>query len=141
MRPGVGVMLVIPSIWGHWAGGEQTLRVCDGQYLTRIHTGPGQSVKDAKWLDEKLRWFFGRARTCPRRINRAKSYAVVEDHIQPSGPEVEASTIKVVQDELHTLPLPSHDVSSEIKVMVEVTLSGREGSNTTKRMGPVHHYY
>jgi hypothetical protein len=30
----------IPSIWGHWAG------------------GPGDSIADVKWLDEKLRDFF-----------------------------------------------------------------------------------
>ncbi|KAK5110447.1 hypothetical protein LTR62_005798 [Meristemomyces frigidus] len=39
MRPGVGVCIAFPSIWGHWAG------------------GPGQSTEDVKWLDSKLRWF------------------------------------------------------------------------------------
>ncbi|KAH7055847.1 homoserine acetyltransferase family protein [Macrophomina phaseolina] len=41
MRPGIGTMEAFPSIWGHWAG------------------GPGQSKDDVKWLDEKLRSFFG----------------------------------------------------------------------------------
>jgi homoserine acetyltransferase len=42
MRPGVGTLKVIPSIWGHWAG------------------GPGDSKEDLKWLDEQLREFFAR---------------------------------------------------------------------------------
>jgi homoserine acetyltransferase len=40
MKPGVGTLKVIPSIWGHWAG------------------GPGQSTEDVKWLDDRLREFF-----------------------------------------------------------------------------------
>ncbi|KAH7406856.1 homoserine acetyltransferase family protein [Phaeosphaeria sp. MPI-PUGE-AT-0046c] len=40
MREGVGRLEVYPSIWGHWAG------------------GPGDSVEDTKWLDDKLREFF-----------------------------------------------------------------------------------
>ncbi|GIZ38095.1 hypothetical protein CKM354_000151900 [Cercospora kikuchii] len=36
MRPGVGELAVFESIWGHWAG------------------GPGQSVEDAKFLQQKL---------------------------------------------------------------------------------------
>ncbi|KAF2641919.1 homoserine acetyltransferase family protein [Massarina eburnea CBS 473.64] len=40
MRPGVGELRVIPSIWGHWAG------------------GPGDSKDDVKWLDERLGEFF-----------------------------------------------------------------------------------
>ncbi|KAI4719986.1 homoserine O-acetyltransferase [Aureobasidium sp. EXF-10727] len=40
MRKGVGRLEVFPSVWGHWAG------------------GPGQSLEDVKWLDEKLREFF-----------------------------------------------------------------------------------
>ncbi|KAH8194706.1 hypothetical protein TruAng_011140 [Truncatella angustata] len=40
MNPNVGMCIVIPSIWGHWAG------------------GPGTSKEDAKWLDEKLKSFF-----------------------------------------------------------------------------------
>ncbi|KAI7539923.1 homoserine O-acetyltransferase [Hortaea werneckii] len=40
MRDGIGELKIFPSIWGHWAG------------------GPGQSVKDVKWLDERLREFF-----------------------------------------------------------------------------------
>ena len=40
MKPGVGLMDVFPSIWGHWAG------------------GPGDSKEDLKWLDEKLKAFF-----------------------------------------------------------------------------------
>ncbi|CAI6336601.1 unnamed protein product [Periconia digitata] len=42
MRPGVGELRVIPSIWGHWAG------------------GPGDSKEDVKWIDEQLRDFFSR---------------------------------------------------------------------------------
>ncbi|KAK5003742.1 hypothetical protein LTR28_009795 [Elasticomyces elasticus] len=41
MSPNIGEMHAFPSIWGHWAG------------------GPGQSTEDVKWLDEKLRSFFG----------------------------------------------------------------------------------
>ncbi|KAK4969283.1 hypothetical protein LTR66_011705 [Elasticomyces elasticus] len=41
MSPNIGNMHAFPSIWGHWAG------------------GPGQSTEDVKWLDEKLRSFFG----------------------------------------------------------------------------------
>lgn len=40
MNPGIGTMIPIPSIWGHWAG------------------GPGDNAKDVKWLDDKLREFF-----------------------------------------------------------------------------------
>lgn len=40
MRPGVGKMEPIPSVWGHWAG------------------GPGQSVDDVRWLDTRLNTFF-----------------------------------------------------------------------------------
>ncbi|RHZ47109.1 homoserine acetyltransferase family protein [Aspergillus thermomutatus] len=36
MQPGIGTLRVIPSIWGHWAG------------------GPGDSKDDVKWLDEQL---------------------------------------------------------------------------------------
>ncbi|KAE9405211.1 homoserine acetyltransferase family protein [Gymnopus androsaceus JB14] len=39
MREGVGKMMVIPSVWGHWAG------------------GPGGSLEDVQWLDERLREF------------------------------------------------------------------------------------
>ena len=42
MRPGVGVCMAFPSIWGHWAA------------------GPGGSPDDVKWLDGKLRWFIDR---------------------------------------------------------------------------------
>ncbi|CRK44165.1 hypothetical protein BN1723_019410, partial [Verticillium longisporum] len=41
MSPGIGTCVAFPSIWGHWAG------------------GPGQSTEDVKWLDAKLRVFFG----------------------------------------------------------------------------------
>ncbi|KAI9721845.1 MAG: hypothetical protein M1812_002181 [Candelaria pacifica] len=40
MRPGVGECKTIPSIWGHWAG------------------GPGDSKEDAKWIDERIDYFF-----------------------------------------------------------------------------------
>ncbi|KAE8148262.1 Alpha/Beta hydrolase protein [Aspergillus avenaceus] len=40
MRPGIGTLRIIPSIWGHWAG------------------GPGDSKEDVKWLDEQLFQFF-----------------------------------------------------------------------------------
>lgn len=40
MRAGVGTLKVIPSVWGHWAG------------------GPGDSKEDVKWLDDQLRIFF-----------------------------------------------------------------------------------
>lgn len=43
MRSGTGELKVIPSIWGHWAG------------------GPGDSKEDVKWLDTTLRDFFSRA--------------------------------------------------------------------------------
>ncbi|PVI01222.1 homoserine acetyltransferase family protein [Periconia macrospinosa] len=43
MRSGIGELKVIPSIWGHWAG------------------GPGDSKEDVKWLDDTLRDFFSRA--------------------------------------------------------------------------------
>ncbi|APA10168.1 hypothetical protein sscle_06g049380 [Sclerotinia sclerotiorum 1980 UF-70] len=36
MRPGIGTLEIIPSIWGHWAG------------------GPGDSKEDVKWLNERL---------------------------------------------------------------------------------------
>ncbi|PFH55324.1 hypothetical protein XA68_18575 [Ophiocordyceps unilateralis] len=36
MKAGVGKCIAFPSIWGHWAG------------------GPGLSVTDLEWLDEKL---------------------------------------------------------------------------------------
>ncbi|KAI4596768.1 hypothetical protein KJ359_005111 [Pestalotiopsis sp. 9143b] len=39
MTPGVGKCVVLPSIWGHWAG------------------GPGDSKEDVKWLDDRLRAF------------------------------------------------------------------------------------
>ncbi|RDA90425.1 hypothetical protein CP533_5236 [Ophiocordyceps camponoti-saundersi (nom. inval.)] len=39
MRQGVGKCVAFPSIWGHWAG------------------GPGLSVTDMKWLDDKLKTF------------------------------------------------------------------------------------
>ncbi|KAK6080075.1 hypothetical protein SCUP234_05431 [Seiridium cupressi] len=39
MSPGVGKCVVVPSIWGHWAG------------------GPGDSKEDVKWLDDKLKAF------------------------------------------------------------------------------------
>ena len=41
MREGVGKLEVFPSVWGHWAG------------------GPGQSLDDVEWLDEKLKSFLG----------------------------------------------------------------------------------
>jgi homoserine acetyltransferase len=40
MRPGVGLLKVFPSKWGHWAG------------------GPGDSKEDVKWLDKQLHDFF-----------------------------------------------------------------------------------
>ncbi|KAI9701191.1 MAG: hypothetical protein M1836_001860 [Candelina mexicana] len=40
MSPGVGECKMIPSIWGHWAG------------------GPGDSEDDAKWLDDTIGSFF-----------------------------------------------------------------------------------
>ncbi|KAA8651543.1 hypothetical protein EYZ11_008646 [Aspergillus tanneri] len=40
MKPGIGSLSVIPSIWGHWAG------------------GPGESKEDVKWIDERLSEFF-----------------------------------------------------------------------------------
>lgn len=40
MAEGRGSLGVIPSIWGHWAG------------------GPGDSQEDWKWLDEKMEQFF-----------------------------------------------------------------------------------
>ncbi|KAI1865396.1 uncharacterized protein JN550_008444 [Neoarthrinium moseri] len=39
MTPGVGKCIVIPSIWGHWAG------------------GPGTSKADETWLEQKLKPF------------------------------------------------------------------------------------
>ncbi|KAK1063541.1 hypothetical protein LTR12_006652 [Friedmanniomyces endolithicus] len=42
MRPGIGLCIAFPSIWGHWAA------------------GPGGSPDDVKWLDGKLRWFIDR---------------------------------------------------------------------------------
>ncbi|EAU34326.1 conserved hypothetical protein [Aspergillus terreus NIH2624] len=36
MQPGIGTLRVIPSIWGHWAG------------------GPGDSKEDVKWIDGQL---------------------------------------------------------------------------------------
>lgn len=39
MTPGVGKCVVLPSIWGHWAG------------------GPGDSKEDVKWLDDRLKAF------------------------------------------------------------------------------------
>jgi len=42
MRPGIGELGVIPSIWGHWAG------------------GPGDNPEDVKWLDDNLREFFSK---------------------------------------------------------------------------------
>jgi len=39
MSEGVGTCTPFPSIWGHWAG------------------GPGQSIEDVEWLDEKLKEF------------------------------------------------------------------------------------
>ena len=44
MTPDIGEMIAFPSIWGHWAG------------------GPGDSVEDVKWLDEKLRKHFAGVR-------------------------------------------------------------------------------
>jgi len=40
MRPGTGRCEAFPSKWGHWAG------------------GPGDSIEDVKWLDQKLHDFF-----------------------------------------------------------------------------------
>lgn len=40
MRPGIGTLKVIPSVWGHWGG------------------GPGDSKEDVKWLGEQLHDFF-----------------------------------------------------------------------------------
>jgi hypothetical protein len=59
MREGTGELKVFPSIWGHWAGGMNTLhdKVCDA-VLTL--PGPGQSTEDVKWLDEQLKAFFGK---------------------------------------------------------------------------------
>ncbi|KAL9628628.1 MAG: hypothetical protein Q9164_007198 [Protoblastenia rupestris] len=37
MAPGIGTLEVIPSIWGHWAG------------------GPPGNMEDVKWLDDKVR--------------------------------------------------------------------------------------
>ena len=37
MAPGIGVLKVFPSIWGHWAG------------------GPPGNMEDVKWLDDKIR--------------------------------------------------------------------------------------
>ena len=42
MKAGVGQLAVIPSIWGHWAG------------------GPGDSIEDVKWLDDQLSEFFAK---------------------------------------------------------------------------------
>jgi hypothetical protein len=40
MKEGIGKVEIIPSIWGHWAGGL------------------GDSKDDMAWLDKKLRDFF-----------------------------------------------------------------------------------
>ena len=42
MQPGIGQLEVLPSIWGHWAG------------------GPGDSKEDVEWLDGHLRRWFER---------------------------------------------------------------------------------
>jgi hypothetical protein len=39
MMPGIGKMVPIPSIWGHWAG------------------GPADSEDDVVWIDQKLEAF------------------------------------------------------------------------------------
>ncbi len=39
MKDGVGQVIPIPSVWGHWAG------------------GPGDSPEDVQWLDGKLKDF------------------------------------------------------------------------------------
>ena len=37
MQEGVGKLVVIPSVWGHWAG------------------GPGDNPEDVKFIDEQLK--------------------------------------------------------------------------------------
>jgi len=34
-----------------------------------IWTAVGQSIKDVRWLDEKLKWFFGTGQKCPDFMN------------------------------------------------------------------------
>jgi len=60
MREGVGRLEVYPSIWGHWAGGEFWVQGVEGGRgeANVCDIGPGDSVEDTKWLDEKLREFF-----------------------------------------------------------------------------------
>jgi hypothetical protein len=67
MSPGIGVMLIIPSIWGHWAGGKCSYY--SRKKLIHRSVGPGQSTEDVKWIDEKLRWFLGRGQEYPYRMD------------------------------------------------------------------------
>ncbi|KAJ5161953.1 hypothetical protein N7492_007345 [Penicillium capsulatum] len=46
MNPDIGTLDIIPSIWGHWAG------------------GPGDSKEDVEWLDKRMKLFFNLY--CPR---------------------------------------------------------------------------
>lgn len=57
MKPGIGKMEAFPSIWGHWAGGPgkfiQSFYSFE-RWLTLL-SSIGDSIEDAKWLNDKLR--------------------------------------------------------------------------------------
>ena len=59
MQPGAGELLVIPSIWGHFAG-KQSDPIFSrlGAELQLIVVGFGNNPADVKFLDEALRDFF-----------------------------------------------------------------------------------
>lgn len=61
MNSGVGVCEPFPSIWGHWAGGACLLKFISRDTANIANQGPGQSTEDVKWLDQKLKKFFGDA--------------------------------------------------------------------------------
>ena len=61
MSPGFGSLDVIPSIWGHWAG------------------GPGDSLADVQWLDDHLKRFFAVATGDAASLAAGVKQMVVDD--------------------------------------------------------------
>lgn len=59
MKPGIGEMVVIDSIWGHWAGGPgdsiEDVRFLNKKLREVGLCGSGDSKEDVKFLGEKLR--------------------------------------------------------------------------------------
>ena len=57
MKPGIGTLRVIPSIWGRKYHDSFVSEFVLIDIITDWAGGPGNSKADVKWIDERLREF------------------------------------------------------------------------------------